>query len=131
MMARVVVEVPGLRGKPWVLTIDRTNWEFGKTTINILMISVIWNGTGVPLIWTLLPNPGNSHTRTRIDLLDRLRETFPDLQIASLMGDREFIGDAWMAYLSARKIPFILRLRAKSKRYQRQGPENGETHDRS
>jgi hypothetical protein len=27
------------------------------------------------------------------------------------MGDREFIGDAWMAYLSARKIPFVLRLR--------------------
>jgi len=27
------------------------------------------------------------------------------------MGDREFIGDAWMTYLSAGKIPFILRLR--------------------
>ena len=26
-------------------------------------------------------------------------------------GDREFIGDAWMAYLRQRKIPFILRLR--------------------
>jgi hypothetical protein len=27
------------------------------------------------------------------------------------MGDREFIGDAWMAYLQHEKIPFILRLR--------------------
>jgi hypothetical protein len=90
---------------------DRTNWEFGRTTINILMISVIWNGMGVPLIWTLLPSAGNSNTKTRTDLLDRLQKTFPDLKIASLMGDREFIGDAWMAYLRARKIPFILRLR--------------------
>ena len=27
------------------------------------------------------------------------------------MGDREFIGDQWMAYLKAKQIPFILRLR--------------------
>lgn len=111
MTAAVIADLLKMHGKPWVLAMDRTNWEFGKTTINILMISVIWNGMGVPLIWTLLPSAGNSNTKTRADLLDRLRATFPDLKIASLMGDREFIGDAWMAYLSARKIPFVLRLR--------------------
>jgi hypothetical protein len=63
------------------------------------MISVIWNGMGVPLIWTLLPSAGNSNTKARTDLLDRLQGTFSDLKIASLMGDREFIIDAWMAYL--------------------------------
>ncbi len=111
MTARVIATLLAMRGKPWVLAMDRTNWEFGKTTINILMISLIWNGMGIPLIWTLLPSAGNSNTRARTELLDRLRETFPDLKIASLMGDREFIGDAWMTYLSVRKIPFILRLR--------------------
>jgi hypothetical protein len=111
MTARMVADLLGMRGKPWVLAMDRTNWEFGKTTINILMVPVIWNGMGVPLIWTLLPSAGNSNTKARTDLLDRLHATFPDLKIASLMGDREFIGDAWMAYLSARKIPFVLRLR--------------------
>ena len=45
----------------------------------------------------------------RTELLDRLRAAFPDLKIAALMGDREFIGDAWMAYLHREKIPFILR----------------------
>src|SRR5665213_2738635 len=50
MAAKVVVELLGLAGKPWVLAIDRTNWDFGKTTINILMISVLWNGMGIPLI---------------------------------------------------------------------------------
>ena len=90
---------------------DRTNWEFGKTTINILMISVIWNGIGIPLIWALLPTAGNSNTQARTDLLDRLREAIPDMKVASLMGDREFIGGAWMAYLCKEKIPFVLRLR--------------------
>jgi hypothetical protein len=111
MAARVVIELLGLAGKPWVLAMDRTNWDFGATTINILMISVIWNGMGIPLIWTLLPSAGNSNTKTRVCLLNRLKKTFPGLKIASLMGDREFIGDAWMAYLQRNKIPFILRLR--------------------
>jgi len=55
---------------------DRTNWDFGNTTINILMISVTWNGTGTPLIWTLLPTAGNSNSAERTGLLDRLCATF-------------------------------------------------------
>ena len=85
---------------------DRANWDFGKTTINILMISVTWNGMGIPLLWMLLSTAGNSHTSERTELLDRLRAAFPDLKIATLMGDREFIGDAWMAYLQRENIPF-------------------------
>lgn len=111
LAAHVVVELLRLDGKPWVLAMDRTNWDFGKTTINILMISVSWNGMGIPLLWMLLPTAGNSHTSERTELLDRLRAAFPDLKIAALMGDREFIGDAWMAYLQRQNIPFILRLR--------------------
>jgi hypothetical protein len=75
------------------------------------MISVAWNGMGIPLLWTLLPTAGNSNTSERTDLLDRLRTAFPDMKIAALMGDRKFIGDTWMAYLQRENIPFILRLR--------------------
>jgi Transposase DDE domain len=71
---------------------------------------VAWNGVGIPLIWMLLPTAGNSNTSERTELLDRLR-AFPDMKIAALMGDREFIGDVWMAFLHREKIPFILRLR--------------------
>ena len=109
--ARIVVSLLGLEGKPWVLAIDRTNWDFGRSAINFLMISVEWNGTGIPLIWSLLPSKGNSNTAARTALFDRLAETFPAMNIASLTGDREFVGDAWMASLAERKIPFDLRLR--------------------
>jgi hypothetical protein len=34
-----------------------------------------------------------------------------DIKIAALIGDREFIGDAWMTFLLRQKNPFILRLR--------------------
>lgn len=109
--ARIVVGLLGLRGKPWVLAMDRTNWDFGKTSINILMVSVIWNGVGIPLMWNLLPSEGNSKTPERTDMLDRLKAAFPDMRVARLLGDREFIGDAWMAYLKREGIPFVLRLR--------------------
>jgi len=111
LAALVVAELLQLGGKSWVLAIDRTNWDFGKTTINILMISVAWNGMGIPLIWMVLPAAGNSSTSERSELLDRLHAAFPNMKIAALMGDREFIGDAWMAFLHREKIPFILRLR--------------------
>ena len=110
-VARIVVDLLGLAGKPWVLAIDRTNWEFGRANINFLMLSVEWNGIGVPLLWTLLAAAGNSDTKTRIGLLDRLRQTFPEMKIAALTGDREFIGKDWMAWLTTQKIPFYLRLR--------------------
>ena len=110
MVARVVVDLLGLSGKPWVLAMDRTNWDFGKTTINILMISVIWNGMGIPLIWTLLPSAGNSNTRARSssgspeENLSRSQNRFADGR--SRVHRRSLDG------LSERnKIGFILRLR--------------------
>ena len=71
--------------------------------INILMISVIWNGMGFPLLWVPLPTARNSNTAERSELLDRMRPTFPDIKIAALMRDREFVGNAWMAYLRREK----------------------------
>jgi hypothetical protein len=109
--SRMVVGLLGLSGKPWTLVIDRTNWNFGKVTINILMIAVVWNGVGIPLIWTFLSGKGNSPTQARTQLLDRLRENFADLKIAMLIGDREFIGSRWMTYLIENNVDFIMRLR--------------------
>ena len=72
LTARIVVALLGLEGKPWTLTIDRTNWFFGRAAINILMIAVEWRGVGIPLLWTLLPTRGNSDTATRLELFDRI-----------------------------------------------------------
>jgi len=109
--ARIVVALLGLEGKPWTLAIDRTNWFFGRASINILMIAVEWRGVGIPLLWALLPSRGNSVTATRLKLFDRLAEIFPDMKVEALTGDREFIGNAWVASLQTRKIPFVLRLK--------------------
>jgi len=110
-VARLIVHIMGLAGKPWHLALDRTNWKFGRCHINILMLGVVHENVCIPLFWVLLDKAGNSNARERTDLMGRLNETFPDQPIASLSGDREFIGWRWMNWLENQGIPFVLRLK--------------------
>jgi len=100
----------------WVaLSIDRTNWQFGKSKINILMIGISYKGTAIPLIWKLLDKKGNSNTRERIELVNELLEqlcTEQKAQIKCLLADREFIGKEWISYLKEQPFTFIIRIKA-------------------
>jgi hypothetical protein len=115
-IAKMVMSIAGIP-QPWVLSIDRTNWSFGKTHFNILMLCVVHEGIGYPLLWTMLgKKKGNSNSAERMDLLDRFQALFPDGSIAYLTGDREFIGKPWLSYLMMEKpIPFRLRIRQTDK----------------
>lgn len=102
--------------QPWVLSIDRTEWSLGLTRINILMLGVVKNGVAIPLIWTMLDKKGNSDSDERMDLLDRFQHIFPDVTVAFLSGDREFVGKEWLSYLLLTpSIPFRLRIRDSEK----------------
>ena len=37
---------------------DRTNWQWGKKNINILMLSITYKGIAIPLFWSLLVQIG-------------------------------------------------------------------------
>ncbi len=110
-IARLIVHIMGLKDKPWHLALDRTNWKFGRRHINILMLGVIHEKVCIPLFWVLLDKAGNSNARERTDLMGRLNKAFADQPIASLSGDREFIGERWMSWLESQGIPFVLRLK--------------------
>lgn len=111
LVARLVVHLSGLANRPWELALDRTNWQFGKCDINILMLGIVHEGVCVPLLWSMLPKAGNSNAGERIDLMKRMRKIFPDQEILRLSGDREFIGGAWIGWLRDNDIPFVLRLK--------------------
>ena len=53
-VARLIVHIMGLAGKPWHLALDRTNWKFGCCHINILMLGVVHENVCIPLFWVLL-----------------------------------------------------------------------------
>jgi hypothetical protein len=115
LMARLIVALINIP-QPWVLSLDRTEWSFGQNRFNIFVLGVVHQGVAYPVVWTMLNKKGNSDSNERMDLLDRFREIFPDVEIAYLCGDREFIGKEWLTYLLLDPIiPFRLRIKANHK----------------
>lgn len=102
--------------QPWKLSLDRTEWSFGKIRFNILMLVIVHEGVGYPVMWDFLDKKGNSNTDERIDLIERFAKIFPDAEIDYLCGDREFIGKEWLSYLLIEPtIRFRLRMRETDK----------------
>ncbi len=97
--------------QPTKLCLDRTNWKFGQTNINILMLSVVYKGVSFPIMWTMLAKRGNSNSHERNELINRYIHLFGVNSIASLMADREFIGEPWFDELIHYKIPFYIRIK--------------------
>ena len=112
-MSRIVLLVFRLfpLGDKCTLILDRTNWKWGKTPINILMLSIAYRGIGIPLFWVVLNLEGNSCAEDRIDLLMRVVERLGISRIEGLLADREFIGTQWFRFLIEQKIPFIIRIK--------------------
>lgn len=96
---------------PYRLCLDRTNWKFGATDINILTISICYNGVSIPLLWTMLAKQGNSNQKERMDLINRYIRLFGVQCIENILADREFIGDEWIADLIALKVRFYFRIK--------------------
>jgi hypothetical protein len=96
---------------PYTLTMDRTNWQFGSTDINILAIGIVYQGVAFPLLFKLLPKRGNSNTQERIDIIDHFIQLFGKGAIKQLVADREFVGEKWMEYLNREKIKYHIRIR--------------------
>ena len=101
---------------PWVLSVDRTTWEFGGCIVNILMLGVVHNGVAIPLLWWMLDKKGNSNTDERIELLEEFCAVFPEAEVAYLAADREFLGQDWFEYLLEQGLfEFRIRIRESDK----------------
>lgn len=101
------------------LLLDRTNWKYGKTHINLLVIGLLYRDVFIPLVWLDLGRAGNSNFNQRLILLDELLDWWslsgvplPKLYIA---GDREFIGFHWFKGLQERNIDYAMRIPASFK----------------
>lgn len=110
-LARLLVRLVPVGDGPWRLTLDRTNWQFGKTDLNLLVLGIAHRGIAVPVFWTVLDKAGNSNTAERIALLERFLAGFGVDKIAVLLADREFVGEDWLRWLQKQGIPFHQRLK--------------------
>lgn len=113
-VARFIMKLFGFIDTDFYLSLDRTNWKWGKININLLVLAVVYHGAAIPVYWLPLNKRGNSNSRERIALLQRFIGQFGKSRIKGLLADREFIGDAWMGWLTKQQIPFVIRIRNNS-----------------
>ena len=93
------------------LALDRTNWKFGSSNLNFLVLAIVYRGVAFPLLWTLLDKKGNSNTSERIDIMKRFLTLFGPSSLTCLFADREFIGVEWFRYLIDNNIYFRIRIK--------------------
>jgi len=94
-----------------VLVLDRTNWKFGKSNINILMLGVSYKNIAFPIMFRMLDKRGNSNTTERISLLQDFMDCFGSDSIDCVLADREFVGEQWLKFLNENRIRYFIRIR--------------------
>jgi len=97
----------------WMLSMDRTNWKYGKRHINILTIGVVINKVAIPIVWKVLPQAtkrGNSNARQRIKLFTEVLKIMPSEDIHALTMDREFGGEEWLKWLDKKDEGYVVRM---------------------
>ena len=110
LVAKLIFKLLPHKG-PYVLSMDRTNWQFGSFDINALVLAVTYQGVAFPLLFRLLPKKGNSNTRERIELMERYIKIFGKSTIDCLVADREFVGRHWIGWLNDNRIRYHVRIR--------------------
>ncbi len=60
----------------WVLSVARTEWQFGASVFNILVRGVVRSGVAIPLVWSMLDKHGHSNPLERMNLFARFLEQF-------------------------------------------------------
>jgi len=107
LLVRLVPQEP-----PYVLVLDRTEWHFGSTPVNVLMIGIAHRGIAFPIAWTTLPKSGSSGSEEQIEVLEAALCALSASDVEALTADREFISVPWLKRLQAASIPFVIRLRS-------------------
>lgn len=112
LLVRLVPQEP-----PYVLVLDRTEWHFGSTPVNVLMIGIAHRGIAFPVAWTALPKGGGSGSSEQIEVLEAALSALDAEDVEALTADREFISVPWLKRLQAASIPFVIRLRSNRRLY--------------
>ena len=110
LIAQLILKLIPVSG-PYDLAMDRTNWKFSDTNINILTLGIIYEGMAFPVVFKMMDKRGNSNTEERIELVNRFLRIAGHDSIGHLMADREFVGSEWLEYLNAMGIHYHIRIR--------------------
>lgn len=96
---------------PFVLTLDRTEWQLGEVWLNVLVVGVAYKGAAIPVLWKFLPKKGCSSTTEKVALVREFVQSFGAESILFLAADREFADKGLMGYLRREGVDFRIRVK--------------------
>ncbi|NEP35244.1 IS4 family transposase [Moorena sp. SIO3B2] len=88
------------------IAIDRTRWQ----SVNILVISLIYQRRAIPLYFELLDKKGNSNYDEQTQALEKVLGKFTKYKVV-VLGDREFCSVDLATWLKQKDVYFCLRLK--------------------
>ncbi len=111
LVARLVFNLLPKQGK-LILSIDRTNWKFGQTNINIFMLDIVYKAVALRCyLLCLIKRETPIVNEERIDLINRFSCLFGKQVIESVVVDREFVGEQCLEFLNRENIRYYIRIR--------------------
>jgi hypothetical protein len=113
-MARLTLKLLKLK-PPYTIAIDRTEWQLGKSWVNVLMLSVSYRQIAIPLFWTVLETKGCCDDSEKQAIIERFLEEFSADSIRFVSADREFASVKWLKFLVERQLGFRLRIKANAR----------------
>src|SRR5215213_4015094 len=96
---------------PFVLTLDRTEWQLGSVWLNVMVIGVAYKGVALPVLWRVLEKKGCASTEEKLEVVGRFVRLFGAESIEFLAADREFADRKLFRYLRAAGIDFRIRVK--------------------
>lgn len=111
MISRWIFSLFFINREKIYLTIDRTNWFWGKAKINVLTLAVAYEGLAVPLFWQCLDKAGNATAQEHQVIVERFVKVFGKDCIAGVLADREFASGDLFKWFNEEKIAFYIRIK--------------------
>ena len=96
---------------PWHLALDRTNWHFGNTPINLLVLAIVTRRVRLPILFIVLEKTGSSSADECIRLMQAYLAIFPADSVRALLADRELGMGKFLEFLDENNVSFIIRLK--------------------
>ena len=94
------------------MPLTATFWQLGAQWVNVLMLSVNYQGVSIPLFWTVTDEKGCSDNAERQAILQQFIDEFGAQSIRFVTADREFCSKDRLEFLIAKKISYRLQIKA-------------------
>lgn len=95
----------------FILTMDGTCWQLGKSGYYVLAVGICFDGVSLPICFMFLPGAAITSFVEEIEIMESVVSVVGRQRIECLLADREFGNTRFIKWLQLNHIRYCLRLR--------------------